>query len=81
VVAEGGAVSKIHGTPKPRVGWQAHEHRIYSSYTSEMYEPHIHTFSPYVSRDYDDQQNSQPVNAQKRRVGVREQGFVVIHQG
>jgi hypothetical protein len=28
-----------------------------------MYEPHMHAFSPHVSRGYADQQNSQPVNA------------------
>jgi hypothetical protein len=27
-----------------------------------MYEPHIHAFSPHVSRGSADQQNSQPVN-------------------
>jgi hypothetical protein len=26
-----------------------------------MYEPHMHAFSPHVSRGYTDQKNSQPV--------------------
>jgi len=33
----------------------------FSACTPEMYEPHIHAFSPRVSRSYTDQQNSQPV--------------------
>jgi putative transposase len=35
-----------------------------------MYEPHMHAFSPHVSRGYADQQNSQPVNTEHGTVIV-----------
>ena len=32
-----------------------------------MHEPHRYAFSPHISRDYTDQQNSQPVNTLKNQ--------------
>jgi hypothetical protein len=31
-----------------------------------MYEPHLHAFSPHVSKGYADQQNSQPVKCDQK---------------
>ena len=61
VVAECGAVRKIRSTPRQRGGENAHDHSMFCSCTPEMYESHRRAFSPYVSRGYADEQNSQPV--------------------
>src|SRR6266705_4483075 len=61
VVAGRDAVRKTHGTPRQRGGWHAHDHYMFCSRTPEMYEPHIHAFSPHVSKGEADQKNSQPV--------------------
>jgi hypothetical protein len=60
-LAECGARRKIRGTPRQRVGRNAHDHRLFCSCTPEMYEPQMHAFSPYISKGEDDQQNSQQV--------------------
>jgi hypothetical protein len=60
--AAGGTVRKIRGTPRPRGGANAHDPCMLCWRTPEMFEPHIHTFSPHISRGYADQKNSQPVN-------------------
>src|SRR5882672_1080673 len=65
VGAEGGAVSKIRGTPRQRVGRNVHNHRLFCSCTPEMYESHMRTFSPHISRGWADKKNSQPVHAQR----------------
>ena len=64
-VAECGAVSKIRGTPRQRVGRNVHNHRLFCSCTPEMYESHMRTFSPHISRGWADKKNSQPVHAQR----------------
>src|SRR6266568_3723356 len=68
-----GAVRKIRGTPRQRVGWKAHDYRMFCSCTPERYEPHIHAFFPHVSRGYADPPNSQPVIAEEpqRAEGTR----------
>src|SRR5712691_4456791 len=40
-VAACGAVRKIRGTPRQRVGANAHEYCMFCSGTPEMYEPHM----------------------------------------
>jgi len=48
---------------QPDGGENAHDYCMFCSCTPEQYEPHMRAFSPHVSRDYADQQNSQPVIA------------------
>ena len=45
-----GTVSKIRGLPRPRVGWNAHDHAMFCSCTRALCELHRCAFSPYVSR-------------------------------
>ena len=63
-VAEGGAVRKIRGMPRQRVGGNAPEHRLLCSCTREMSAPHTPACAPHVSKGYVNQQNVQPVNGQ-----------------
>src|SRR6266571_8362484 len=63
-----GTVRRIRGTPRPRAGGNAHDPCMLCWRTPEMFEPHIHAFSPYISRGYADQKNSQPVNSEGFRL-------------
>src|SRR5205823_8317218 len=74
-VAAYGAVRKIRGTPRQRVGWNTHHHCMFCLCTPEMYEPHRHAFSPHISRGYTDQQNSQPVTGDRVRSDQRPEGM------
>src|SRR6266446_6035037 len=62
------AVRKMRGTPSQRGGWKAHGHCMLCSCTPEMYEPHMHAFSPHVSRGEANQHNSQPVISEFQRL-------------
>ena len=41
MVARCDAVRKIHGTPRQRGGWHAHEHGMFCSCPLEMYEEQV----------------------------------------
>jgi hypothetical protein len=93
-VAEGGAVRTRRGTPRPRGGWHAPDHRLVCSCTPERYEPQRHARSPDVSSGEADQQPSQPVKrvsivqvalqrevyAAMRRVSVRAIGSQTVRR-
>jgi hypothetical protein len=44
-VDESGVVRKIHGTPRQREGWKAHDHCMFCSCTPEVYQPPRYGFS------------------------------------
>ena len=61
VAEEGAAVRTTRGTPRQRVGRQAHDHHLLSSCAPEVDGLHTSVFAPPTARGEADAQTSQPV--------------------
>ena len=65
-----GAVRKVRGPLRKHVGYNAHENCVFCSCTPEIYKPPQQASSPYISRGYTAQQNSQPVSSNTIRAVI-----------